>query len=48
MRYCLEGMEGACQLEPLNEEYEGEEDGVENSDDDGLQMMKVSLFSNHL
>ena len=37
-------MEGACQLEPLNEEYEGEEDGVENSDDDGLQMMKVSLF----
>jgi len=41
-----EGMEGACQLEPLNEEYEGEEDGVENSDDDGLQMMKKGTGQN--
>ena len=36
--YLLE-REGACQLEPLNEVFEEEEENIENSDDDGLHMM---------
>jgi len=35
----LQEREGACQLEPLNEVFEEEEENVENSDDDGLHMM---------